>query len=142
MLTSRLRRQKPCPEIGFQNAEQGLRATCRTEGCRQRRTRMAPVQAKKRRPFEAQGKQGRRTPNLRGLACRGGGSGRWGASILGRREITSDLILADFEDDEFVGRHARTAADIELNRLAGCFIFLFYRAVVDENRHSVLGLFE
>src|SRR5579863_3711906 len=69
-------------------------------------------------------------------SCGGGGTG-----VLGSREIAGDLVLANFEDDKFVGRHARSAAHVELDGLAGGFVFLFDGAVVDENRDGIFGLF-
>src|ERR1700692_3300093 len=77
---------------------------------------------------------------MRALGRLGGSSGS-GAGVLGSRKIAGDLVLADFEDDKFVGRHARSAAYVELHGLAGGLVFLFDGAVVDENGDGVLGLF-
>src|SRR5258706_11549383 len=53
------------------------------------------------------------------LGSRSRGSSRRSTAFFGRRQIAGDLILADFKDYEFVGRHARTAAHVELHGLAG-----------------------
>src|SRR6202047_1300757 len=79
--------------------------------------------------------------SLRRLGGRGRGSSRRSTAFLRSRKISGDLILADFKDDKFVRRHARTAAHVELHGLAGGLVFLFDGTVVDEDGHGVLGFF-
>src|SRR3982075_908632 len=78
---------------------------------------------------------------LRRLSSSGRRTGRGSSTLFGGRKVARDLILPDFEHDEFVRRHARTATDVELHGLAGGLVFLFDGAVIDEDGHGVLGFF-
>src|SRR5882757_7874043 len=61
-------------------------------------------------------------------------------SVLGRRKVAGDLVLANGEDDDFI-RHAARASDVKLHGFAGSFVFLFNLAIVGDERHGVLGFF-
>src|SRR6267154_749002 len=67
-------------------------------------------------------------------------SSRRSGSVLGRRKVAGDLVLANGEDDDFI-RHAARASDVKLHGFAGSLVFLFDLPIVRDERHSVLGFF-
>src|SRR5208337_1945561 len=67
-----------------------------------------------------------------------GGSiaGRRSGCRLGRGKIAGDLVLADLEHDDLIGRHVRTALHVELHGLAGGLVLLLDGPVIGEDGHG------
>src|ERR1700739_1793425 len=90
-------------------------------------------------PYKAKKGHGSEDPPRQLFAGGRGGSAATGVFRSG--EVAGDLAFADFEDDDFVRRGARTTLHVELHGLAGSFIFFLDRLVVGENGHGVFGFF-